>query len=42
MRLNNSSTQVYMALKPGEQIDESDGRPAVQLHRPGVPHRSAA
>jgi phytoene dehydrogenase-like protein len=23
VRLNNSSTQVYMALKPGEQIDES-------------------
>ena len=25
VRLNNSSTQVYMALKPGEQIDESTG-----------------
>ncbi len=25
VRLNNSSTQVYMALKPGEQIDESSG-----------------
>jgi phytoene dehydrogenase-like protein len=25
MRLNNSSTQVYMALKPNEQIDESTG-----------------
>ncbi len=25
VRLNNSSTQVYMALKPGEQIDESCG-----------------
>jgi phytoene dehydrogenase-like protein len=25
VRLNNSSTQVYMALKPGEEIDESSG-----------------
>ncbi len=25
VRLNNSSTQVYMALKPGEMIDESTG-----------------
>ena len=25
VRLNNSSTQVYMALKPDEQIDESTG-----------------
>jgi len=25
VRLNNSSTQVYMALKPGEEIDESTG-----------------
>lgn len=25
VRLNNSSTQVYMALRPGEQIDESCG-----------------
>ncbi len=25
VRLNNSSTQVYMALKPGEQLDESLG-----------------
>jgi phytoene dehydrogenase-like protein len=25
VRLNNSSTQVYMALKPGEAIDESSG-----------------
>jgi len=25
VRLNNSSTQVYMALKPGESIDESSG-----------------
>jgi phytoene dehydrogenase-like protein len=25
VRLNNSSTQVYMALKPGESIDESTG-----------------
>ncbi|MEX0938734.1 MAG: NAD(P)/FAD-dependent oxidoreductase [Pirellulales bacterium] len=25
VRLNNSSTQVYMALKPGEQLDESTG-----------------
>ena len=25
VRLNNSSTQVYMALKPGETIDESSG-----------------
>ena len=25
VRLNNSSTQVYMALKPGERIDESTG-----------------
>ena len=25
MRLNNSSTQVYMALKPDEQLDESMG-----------------
>ena len=25
VRLNNSSTQVYMALKPGDQIDESTG-----------------
>jgi phytoene dehydrogenase-like protein len=25
VRLNNSSTQVYMALKPGEEIDESCG-----------------
>ena len=25
VRLNNSSTQVYMALKPGEQVDESTG-----------------
>ena len=25
VRLNNSSTQVYMALKPGEMIDESCG-----------------
>ena len=25
IRLNNSSTQVYMALKPGEEIDESTG-----------------
>jgi hypothetical protein len=25
VRLNTSSTQVYMALKPGEQIDESTG-----------------
>lgn len=25
VRLNNSSTQVYMALRPGEQIDESSG-----------------
>jgi len=25
VRLNNSSTQVYMALKPGQQIDESTG-----------------
>jgi phytoene dehydrogenase-like protein len=25
VRLNNSSTQVYMALKPGEQIEESTG-----------------
>jgi phytoene dehydrogenase-like protein len=25
VRLNNSSTQVYMALKPGETIDESTG-----------------
>lgn len=25
VRLNNSSTQVYMALKPGSQIDESTG-----------------
>jgi len=25
VRLNNSSTQVYLALKPGEQIDESTG-----------------
>ena len=43
MRLNNSSTQVYMALRPGEMIDE-DGlrRPAVQLDGPGVPHRPAA
>jgi phytoene dehydrogenase-like protein len=25
VRLNNSSTQVYMALRPGEEIDESSG-----------------
>ena len=25
VRLNNSSTQVYMALKPGERVDESTG-----------------
>ncbi len=25
VRLNNSSTQVYMAIKPGEEIDESSG-----------------
>ena len=25
VRLNNSSTQVYMAMKPGEEIDESTG-----------------
>ena len=25
VRLNNSSTQVYMALKPDERVDESTG-----------------
>jgi phytoene dehydrogenase-like protein len=30
VRLNNSSCQVYMALKPGTELD--DGRSAVQLH----------
>ncbi len=29
-------------MKPGETIDESMRRSAVQLHRPGVPHRAAA
>ncbi len=42
MRLNNSSTQVYMALKPGEVLDESLRRSAVQLHRPAVPHGAVA
>ena len=43
VRLNNSSTQVYMALKPGDaDRREPVRRPAVQLHGPGVSHRSAA
>ena len=37
-----SSTQVYMALKPGERIDESTRRFAVQLDRAALPHRAAA
>ncbi len=43
VRLNNSSTQVYMALKPETpHRPEPVRRPAVQLHRPGVSHRPAA
>ncbi len=43
VRLNNSSTQVYMALKPEMPLDPRPvRRPAVQFHRPGVPHRPAA
>ena len=35
VRLNNSSTQVYMALRPGEIARRGDlRRPAVQLHGP--------
>ena len=34
--------QVYMALKPGETIDESTGRSAVQLDGAAVSHRAAA
>ena len=42
VRLNNSSTQVYMALRPDEMIDEARlRRPAVQFHGPGVPQRVA-
>ena len=42
VRLNNSSCQVYMALKPGVELDESLRRFAVQLDGPAVPHRVAA
>ena len=43
VRLNNSSTQVYMALKPGDaDRGEPMRRSAVQLDGPGVPHRYAA
>ena len=42
VRLNNSSTQVYMALKPEERIDEVDRRLAVQFDGAAVPHRAAA
>ena len=43
VRLNNSSTQVYMALQPGDMIDEAAvRRPAVQLDGAGLPHGVAA
>ena len=42
VRLNNSSCQVYMALKPGERARRKPGRLAVQLDRAAVPHRAAA
>ena len=43
VRLNNSSTQVYMALKPEQPIDESQcGDLLFSSDRAGVPHRSAA
>ena len=38
VRLNNSSTQVYMALKSDERIDESTGDLVVQLHGTALPH----
>ncbi len=42
VRLNNTSTQVYMALKPDEPIDESTGDLLFSSTRPAVPHRPAA
>ncbi len=41
VRLNNSSTQVYMALKPDETIDESTGDLLFQLHGADLSHRVA-
>ena len=42
VRLNNSSCQVYMALKPGERAGRKLRRLAVQLDGAAVPHRGAA
>ena len=42
VRLNNSSCQVYMALKPGVRARREPGRSAVQFDGPAVPHRVAA
>ena len=42
VRMNNSSTQVYMALRPDDPLEESTGRPAVHVDRADVQHEAAA